>query len=111
LRPRGHWGAFPVFMPLGGLGRLITVFFIGAFCFAWAGFFLFPGVGSAPRRPNPRRAPPMLPAEPPLQTVLIPAHNEAKVIVASVRHVLASDYPNLEVIVIDDGSTDGTGEL
>ena len=40
--------------------------------------------------------------------MLIPAHNEEKVIAGTVRHILASDYPNLEVIVIDDGSKDGT---
>jgi cellulose synthase/poly-beta-1,6-N-acetylglucosamine synthase-like glycosyltransferase len=42
--------------------------------------------------------------------VLIPAHNEGKVIAGAVRHILASDYPNLEVIVIDDGSTDDTSD-
>src|ERR1700736_1519070 len=44
---------------------------------------------------------------PPL-TVLIPAYNEEKVITATVHSVLASDYPNFRVIVINDGSTDGT---
>ena len=51
-----------------------------------------------------------LPEPPPLQTVLIPAYNEGKVIAGAVRHILASDYPNLEVIVIDDGSADDTSE-
>ncbi|MGB4942935.1 MAG: polysaccharide deacetylase family protein, partial [Candidatus Moraniibacteriota bacterium] len=40
--------------------------------------------------------------------VIIPAHNEAGVIVRTVRAVLASDYPVSKVIVIDDGSTDQT---
>ncbi len=40
--------------------------------------------------------------------VLIPAYNEEKVIERTVRAVLASDYPNLRVIVIDDGSKDRT---
>jgi cellulose synthase/poly-beta-1,6-N-acetylglucosamine synthase-like glycosyltransferase len=43
-------------------------------------------------------------------TIVVPAYNEAKVIVPSVRSILESDYPNLEVLVIDDGSTDGTAE-
>ncbi len=37
---------------------------------------------------------------------LIPAYNEEKVIVRTIRSVLNSDYENLHVIVIDDGSTD-----
>jgi peptidoglycan-N-acetylglucosamine deacetylase len=44
-------------------------------------------------------------------TVLIPAFNEAKVIEDSVQRVLASEEIQLEVIVIDDGSSDGTGEI
>jgi len=40
--------------------------------------------------------------------VLIPAYNEEKVIVRTVRSVLDSSYSNLRVIVIDDGSKDGT---
>ncbi|GAO40134.1 hypothetical protein SCH01S_43_00350 [Sphingomonas changbaiensis NBRC 104936] len=44
-------------------------------------------------------------------SVLIPAFNEARVIEASVRRVLASIAVQLEVIVIDDGSKDGTGDI
>jgi peptidoglycan-N-acetylglucosamine deacetylase len=41
-------------------------------------------------------------------TVIIPAFNEEKVIERTVRSVLDSDYPNLHVIVVDDGSKDAT---
>lgn len=41
-------------------------------------------------------------------TVLIPAYNEHATIAVSVVAALASDYPNLEVVVLDDGSTDDT---
>ena len=44
-------------------------------------------------------------------TVMIPAFNEEAVIVRSVRGVLASTDVRLEVIVIDDGSKDRTGEV
>jgi cellulose synthase/poly-beta-1,6-N-acetylglucosamine synthase-like glycosyltransferase/peptidoglycan/xylan/chitin deacetylase (PgdA/CDA1 family) len=44
----------------------------------------------------------------PSVAVLIPAYNEEKVIVRTVRSVLDSDYPNLRAIVIDDGSRDRT---
>lgn len=43
-------------------------------------------------------------------SVLVPAHNEEKNIVESVRSLLALDYPELEIIVVNDGSTDGTLE-
>jgi peptidoglycan/xylan/chitin deacetylase (PgdA/CDA1 family)/GT2 family glycosyltransferase len=44
-------------------------------------------------------------------SVLIPAFNEARVIEASVRRILASRDARIEVIVIDDGSTDGTSDV
>jgi len=47
----------------------------------------------------------------PKVAVLIPAYNEEKVITRTVRSVLDSDYPNLQVIVIDDGSKDRTLEV
>ncbi len=47
----------------------------------------------------------------PKVAVLIPAYNEEKVIERTVRAALNSDYPNLRVIVIDDGSKDRTLEV
>ena len=51
------------------------------------------------------------PAYQPRVVVLIPAYNEAKVIARTIRSVLMSNYRNIRVIVIDDGSTDGTGRI
>ena len=48
---------------------------------------------------------------PPAVTILIPAYNEEGVILQTVTSVLASDYAQMEVIVVDDGSTDDTGPL
>ena len=47
----------------------------------------------------------------PRVAVLIPAYNEESVIVRTIRSVLNSDYKNLRVIVIDDGSCDRTAEV
>ena len=41
-------------------------------------------------------------------TILIPAHNEEYGIKESIESALATDYPDKEIIVIDDGSTDDT---
>ena len=44
-------------------------------------------------------------------SVLVPAYNEERTVVESVRSVLSLDYPQHEVIVINDGSTDATLEM
>ncbi|MEP7044825.1 MAG: glycosyltransferase family 2 protein [Dokdonella sp.] len=50
------------------------------------------------------------PAVPDL-SVLIPCFNEAKTLERVVRAVLASPVPSLQIVLVDDGSTDGTREL
>jgi cellulose synthase/poly-beta-1,6-N-acetylglucosamine synthase-like glycosyltransferase/spore germination protein YaaH/peptidoglycan/xylan/chitin deacetylase (PgdA/CDA1 family) len=55
---------------------------------------------SSRRRFDPEFYPPV--------SVIIAAHNEAKVIANTVNAALASDYPDFEIIVTDDGSTDST---
>ena len=47
----------------------------------------------------------------PRVAVLIPAYNEELVIARTIKSVLQSDYKNIRVIVIDDGSTDRTFEV
>jgi poly-beta-1,6-N-acetyl-D-glucosamine synthase len=47
----------------------------------------------------------------PFITIIVPAYNEAKVIVGSIQSLFDLDYPKYEVIVVDDGSTDTTYQL
>ncbi|MEL0061062.1 MAG: glycosyltransferase family A protein, partial [Verrucomicrobiales bacterium] len=44
----------------------------------------------------------------PLVSVLLPAFNAASTILPAIRSILDGDYPNLECIVVDDGSDDDT---
>jgi cellulose synthase/poly-beta-1,6-N-acetylglucosamine synthase-like glycosyltransferase len=54
---------------------------------------------------------PDAPPASPLVSVIIPARNERRNIERCVRSVLATEYPSIEVIVVDDRSDDGTGDV
>jgi chlorobactene glucosyltransferase len=47
----------------------------------------------------------------PLVSVLIPARNEANNIARCVRSLVAQDYPNFEILVLDDNSEDATAAI
>lgn len=51
------------------------------------------------------------PAEWPLVSLIVPARDEGHKIEAGLRSLLASDYPNFEIIAIDDRSRDETGAI
>lgn len=52
--------------------------------------------------------PKILPSYQPPISILIPAFNEEQSIVSSIHSVLRLDYPEFEVVIVNDGSTDAT---
>jgi chlorobactene glucosyltransferase len=59
----------------------------------------------------PRKAGKLRPPAWPSVSIVIPARNEEAAIEATVRSHLAAEYPDLEVLVVEDRSTDGTAEI
>ena len=46
-----------------------------------------------------------------LLTVIVPVYNGEKYIEETAESILASDYRQIELILLDDGSTDGSGQI
>jgi chlorobactene glucosyltransferase len=78
----------------------VTLILIGMAAIAVMNSLNFPRLGQATR-----------PTDRPKISILIPARNEAEVIGRTVRSLLVQSYQNFEIIVLDDQSTDETGQI
>jgi len=87
---------------------VILIFFVGDVLMT--GRLIIIGIFAVIDRLRRRKLPPGAADYRPQVAVLIPAYQEGKVIARTIRSVMQSDYQNLRVIVIDDGSTDNTYE-
>lgn len=86
----------------GVAGLLVAAFWLALMAnFVRSLLYLFLAARREPAHFRPLRVLPSV-------TVVVPAYNEEKVIVQTVRNVLRSQYPGLKCVVVDDGSTDST---
>ncbi|HEX8911401.1 MAG TPA: glycosyltransferase family 2 protein [Humisphaera sp.] len=90
------------------LSLLLTYLLLGPV--AW-GFYLFMIHLGRKRMKLMRRPAPDVPGDKPLVTILIPAKDEGERIRGCLLSAIGQDYPRLEVIAIDDRSTDETGRV
>ncbi|GLY03363.1 glycosyltransferase [Actinoplanes sp. NBRC 101535] len=108
------WRGLAVIWTVGladGLVLLIATLFVivGALTVGRTALLLVLATGHARKRRKPgwKWGPPV--SEP--VSVIVPAYNEKEGIEAAVRSLAGGDYPEIEVVVVDDGSTDGTADL
>lgn len=67
---------------------------------------------AAPPRESPTQTPPPAAEQSPsLVSVIMPCFNDRDVLMESISSALSQSWPSLELIVVDDGSTDGTRDL
>ena len=99
-----------IFLIFGTLGYVLKWFFFVAIALGIARAVILAILALNSDRPSKR---PVAPSIDPARfvSVIIPAFNEAKVIERSVARVLASLDVQIEVIVVDDGSSDGTSDV
>src|SRR5262245_28301411 len=93
----------------GTLGSLVPILFVASLSLVLTRTLGFGLLAVAQMWHTKRRH--LDPAFHPPVSVLIPAHNEATLIIGTLRSIVENGYPNLEVLVVDDGSTDGTADL
>ncbi|HKQ46229.1 MAG TPA: polysaccharide deacetylase family protein [Rhizomicrobium sp.] len=99
-----------VFLTISYVGQLLYYCFLGAIVLGVARLLILVGLALWKRAQG--EGQPLSGGQAPQHvTVLIPAFNEEKVIVATVERILASDYPDMDVLVIDDGSKDHTAYI
>jgi cellulose synthase/poly-beta-1,6-N-acetylglucosamine synthase-like glycosyltransferase len=97
-------GGLNVFQFLENLLLFLLYVSIGIGVLRTVGLLALAIVQYVQRRPEPFQAQEIQP----FVSVLVPAYNEEKVIKATIDSLLRSNYRNYEIIVIDDGSKDGT---
>jgi chlorobactene glucosyltransferase len=95
----------------------LTRFLLWSHVIGVVGFYLVLWLRSSPRKQNRSRSLPSKSDHPaqvktsPQVSIIVPARNEERNIRRCVESLLEQGYPNYEVIVVDDGSTDDTPHI
>ena len=87
---------------------LIAYTFVGCVYWLWTAFGAVRLVRAMPVLP---KCNPPEPPDWPTLSVVVPACNEGGTLEAAVRTILNQDYPKLEVVLVNDRSTDATGRI
>ena len=94
------------------MGDVLSTVFAAAALLTWTAVALI-SVSGARRMRRLEDVGPARPGDPPLPrvSVIVTAHNEERSAEQSLRSLLRQDYPNYEVVYVDDRSDDRTGEI
>ena len=79
-------------------------------CAIWCGFYIYAAKMSR-SLPAIKKELPLNQVELPTISVIVTARDEAETIEAGLQSLIEQDYPNFEIIIINDRSTDRTGEI
>ncbi|NBW75572.1 MAG: glycosyltransferase [Sphingomonadaceae bacterium] len=99
------------FSLLSGIGQALNWIFFLAIALGMVRAIGLTVLAARPLQSPPGDQPALQHDQAELVSVIIPAFNEERVIEASIRRILESDWPNIEVIVADDGSQDSTSAI
>jgi GT2 family glycosyltransferase len=118
-----HAASFTTMSQLPCVGKHTHEFF-GALCSSLPGYTIELGsnrpqiptaitnfLRNGARRESAAPSPSPESASSPLVTVIIPAWNAARFLPEAIENILSQNYPALEIIVVDDGSTDNTAAV
>jgi cellulose synthase/poly-beta-1,6-N-acetylglucosamine synthase-like glycosyltransferase/peptidoglycan/xylan/chitin deacetylase (PgdA/CDA1 family) len=97
-----------VFMALSFAGYFLYYCFLCAIALSMGRLLILVGLSLANRRYENEQSAAPIEVSPFHVSVIVPAYNEEKLIVATVQRILDSDYRNMDIIVVDDGSEDRT---
>jgi cellulose synthase/poly-beta-1,6-N-acetylglucosamine synthase-like glycosyltransferase len=99
---------FDLYQLLNLEGLFIAYFIVTNMVYLWLGLLSITYMRKYTRERDISEIPPFYSAFTPPVSIIVPAHNEEDTIIASVRALSQLIYPDFEIIVVNDGSTDNT---